>query len=416
MIKKSISFVMIIAILLLFYQMGVNYFKNSHNVTYTSKNNNMLFKIDEKYIMDKDNDYYLINVNYKDQDFVFDTDNLFNKQSEIVEKVNVYNENNILCLALDYVNNIESSMPVCYENNRLVAFDIVKNKFNFDKYIKSLKSTKIEEMEKLEKNDLFYEDISINLGYLGEENVLVYAYKRMVLINKNRRDYFVFANYDIYKNTFGYRLNEYYIVPKLSSSPVIDEFIVYNIENGLQKDIEINDPISKQIFINGDFENKLYLFDKSNLKQYTIDPVNLKFEEVANEEKEGINIQNGKKESISVYSLKNDITFTSNKEKYRSIDYDEIYENPRGKYIVYKKDGEYFKAYKESLNNPILIIKNNKISNFKAEKENVYYLEDTTIYKRNKYGIFPILTRNEFKYNKDRIFDIYVKWYKKKNK
>lgn len=408
MIKKSISFILIIIILLIFYQIGANYFKKSHNIDYFYKNNNMVFKINEKYIKNKDNDYYLLKVNYKEKDFLFDTDNNFNKQIEIVESVNVYEENNLLCLALDYKNDSESSYPLCYEDDNLVSFSMVEKKYDFSAFMKKLKKSTYEDYKKLDKDTIPYDDISLNLGYLNEENILVYSYKRIVLLNKNRRDYFVFANYDVYKNNYGYQLGKFYIVPKLSSSPVLDEFIVYNIENGVQKDIDFSNSISKNYYINGEYENKLYIFDRSNLKQYSIDPIKMEVLEVANTEKEGINIVHGKKKDISVYELKKDVIFTFEFEDYRGLNYDEIYDNPRGKFIVIKKDNKYYKIYKEYLDNPILILNDSSVTNFKVEKEDVFYLKDTVIYKNNRYGIFPLVTRNEFKYNSENIFDVYI--------
>lgn len=407
MIKKSISFIIVIFILLLFYQMGVNYFKSSHKINYTNRTDNNIYEVEERYIKNKELDYYFINVKYKDKNYLFDIDNHFNKQAEIIKSISLYNENDITCLALNYKNNYGSSAPICYKDNILTSFVLLKDKYNFTKYLSTLKNPILN--NDIDKDTVPYDDITINLGYLDDENILVYAYKRIVLINKDRRDYFVFSNYDIYKNVYGYKVGKYYLAPKVSSSPVIEEFISYNIETGKQKDIELSSPISKQLFINGIYDNKLYIFDKSNLRQYSIDPEKLEFTIVGNSLKEGINVINGKKESTSIYNLKNDVVFTNDYSLYRNINYDKLYDNPNGKYIVYEKNGKYYKVYKEDLSKHILILENENITNFHVEKDNLYYLKDTVIYKQNDYMINPIITRNEFKYNKDRIFDIYIK-------
>lgn len=409
MLKKSISFVIIIFVLLLFYQRGVNYFKKSHSISYVNNTNGESFSIEEKYIKNDIDDYYLIKVKYKEKDFLFDVDNLFNKQAEIVEKVHLYNENATICIALDYKLDVESSDIICNSNSEFYSYNSIKDKAPLNNFVSKLKSTKYEEYKKKEKDTLPYDDISINLGYLEDENILVYGYKRIVLINSNRRDYFQFALFDVYKNIYGYVLNNYYIIPKITNSPVIDQYIIYNIEDGTQKDIDLKESISKQIEINGIYDNKLYVFDKSNLKQYYIDPNKKEFVEVANTDKEGIKYINGKKESATVYDLKGGIIFSNNHDDYRSLDYNKIYDNERGRFIVYEKNGKYYKVYKEYPKHSIMILNNNKVSNFTVTKDSIFYLEDTTVYKENKYGKFPILSRKEFKFNNERIFDVYIK-------
>ena len=79
MIKKTISFTLIIVLFLLVYQFLFTMVKNNHYVTYYIENKEV-FKVDEKYISDKKQDYYLIRVNSNDKNYVFKLNNVFNKQ------------------------------------------------------------------------------------------------------------------------------------------------------------------------------------------------------------------------------------------------------------------------------------------------------------------------------------------------
>ena len=81
--KKAISFSVIVLVLLLIYQVGINFIKKEHSVQYNVENESDSYKIEEDYSYEN-NDTYLIRVtDSKNNSFVFDVKNNYNKQREI---------------------------------------------------------------------------------------------------------------------------------------------------------------------------------------------------------------------------------------------------------------------------------------------------------------------------------------------
>ena len=102
MIKKTISFTLIILLMLLVYQFVVNLAKSSHYVTYKIDKGE-LFNIDEKYNKEKGKDYYLIKVTNNDKNFVWKVENKFNKQKNIVSDIEIFEQDDYYCLGLVFV-------------------------------------------------------------------------------------------------------------------------------------------------------------------------------------------------------------------------------------------------------------------------------------------------------------------------
>ena len=90
MVKRTISFTLIILALFLVYQYLITMMKNKHDITYYINNGEESFTIDEKYIKENGNDYYLIKVTKDDKKFVYKVENEFNKQKNIVEDLEIF--------------------------------------------------------------------------------------------------------------------------------------------------------------------------------------------------------------------------------------------------------------------------------------------------------------------------------------
>ena len=165
--------------------------------------------------------------------------------------------------------------------------------------------------------------------------------------------------------------------------------------------------LNKQSYINGVYDNKLYIFDKSDKRQFEFDPYTDEINLVGTVDNEGIVINNGKKESISVYDLeKSEVKFTEDLSIYSKLDYDAIYVDDD--YAVYSKEGTYYKVYNDYVDIPIYLFYEPDIHNVKVANGNVYYIKGDLLYKHNSFGSFVVASRNEFIYNYDNIFDVYV--------
>ena len=407
MIKKIISFTLIIVLLLLVYQFIFTMVKDNHHVTY-SINNGDLFNIDEKYTKNGKQDYYLIKVTNNDKNFVFKLNNAFNKQKNIVRDIETIEHEGYYCIGLKLVGDDNYSFPECVKDGVTYSYNSVKNIIDFNDYINKTKGKDYERYnsESNKKNEL---GLMVNRDYIdSNEIIMVYSYKQIALFYSEYSRSFSFSSMDNYKNTFGTLVGNYYMIPKMTSLPTFETYIRYDVIDGIKKEIDLPTSISKQAYINGVNDNKLYLFDKSNKQQFEIDPYSTDVKIIGTTEQDGVTFINGKKESISVYDLdKNNVYFEDKKENYKNIDGEYI--TSTDYYAIFKKDNNYFKVYEEFQDTPILLFNKQNVSNIKLKEDNLYFIEENGIYKYNDYGIFGLVYRNEFIYNNDNIYDVYLK-------
>lgn len=407
MIKKTISFSFVIILLFFVYQFLITLVKDNHHITY-SISKDVLFNIEEKYIKEGKQDYYLIKVNSDDKNFVFKVENTFNKQKNIVEDIEVIEQNGYYCLGLDLVGQGKYSYPECLKDNITYSYSSIKKDVDLSNYVSKIVDKEFDKYssESIKKDEL---GLIVNRDYIDDnEIIMVYAYKQINLFYTNYSRSFSFSGLDNYKNTYGRLVGNYYLIPKVTSLPIFDTFVKYDVVDGIKKEITLPKSITKQSYINGVDSNKLYIFDKSNKEQIEIDPVNNKTKIVGSVDNDGITFINGKKQAISVYDLeKEEVLFEEKKDDYSFDDGEYIASNDY--YAIYKKDNSYYKLYKEYQDVPVLLFVEEDIKNIKVREDNVYFIKENGLYKYNQYGIFGLAYRNEFVYNSDNIYDVYLK-------
>ena len=407
MIKKTISFALIFLLMLLVYQFAVNMAKNDHFVTYTIDNGE-IFTIDEKYSKSEEKDYYLLKVSNNDKTFIFELNNTFNKQKNIVKDIETIEENGYYCIGLKLPGSGMYSYPECVKDNTIYSYSSVKDEIDFSNYIKKIED---KAREKYSKESVKKDDygLTINRDYIEDDEILaVYGYKQVTLHYTNFSRVFSFANTDNYKNQYGYLVENYYVVPKLTSLPSFTTLVKYDVIDGIKSEVSLPLGISKQSYINGVYNGKLYIFDKSNKRQFAIDPVNDDIEIVGSTEESGFAYINGVETSLSVYDLDSTETiFSESVDSYSSIQYDSIY--PMGDYAIYTKNGNFYKVYKDYLEYPVYLFNEPDAKTVKVKTNKLYFIKGDSIYKYNTYGLFALATRSEFIYNYDNIYDVYIK-------
>ncbi len=405
MLKKAISFSIIILLLFLAYQYGINFLKKNHTISYSIEKEES-FKIEENYIKNSNNDYYLIKVTNNDKnEFIFDINNLFNKQKQIVEDVSVYEDNGWYCLSLIYKNKKKSSIPLCEKEGTIYSYNYAKNNINLDDFISKLPNIESDGQYK----DAGNSGNGFNKGYLDDDETMIfYKYKNLSIITNKIENNVNFSSEDQYKNILGSAVGKFYIIPKYTSNATVKEYIKYDFEANTKNIISFNAEISKQSsYINGVYEGKLYIFDKSTLTQYEIDPYNDKTIVTGNKDKDAIAIINGEEKNISVYEMnEKNIVFTPNLDIYSKIKYDSIY--PFDEFAIYTSNGNMNKVYNKYPDNSIVLINDSDVKEIKATNNSIYYIKDDTLYKYNKNGIFVITKSNELKYNNENIYDIFL--------
>ncbi len=412
MLKKSISFSLILLIVFLIYQYSVNFFKSNHTIEYSIEKDGT-YLIEENYISSNDSDYYLIKVKDKSKkEFVFEIKNIFNKQKQIVDDISVYSDGDWYCLALIYKNKQKSSVPLCEKGGTVFSYSYIKDSVDLTEYVSKLPNFEYnsKKYENTSKTDTIGDTIIVtNKGYLDENETLVfYNYKFITILTNKIENRVSFSNEDKYKNTLGAAVGKYYIIPKYTSSPTIKEYIKYDFSSNVKNIVSYGTELSKQSsYINGVYNNKLYVFDRSTLTQYEIDPYNEKVNITGNKEKDAFVVINGEKKTMSVYDMnEQNVTFTSNTDLYKNLNYDQII--PYSEFAILIKNGLVSKVYNKYPNNPIVLLNEPDSKEIKATIDSIYYVKDDTLHKYNKYGNFEIIKTNELRYNYENVYDVFI--------
>lgn len=400
MIKKVLTYIFIILIVALGIQFVVNFLKTEHDIDYILSVDGDNANVNEIYRKSGDIDYYFLNIEYKGNKYFFEIDNYFNKQKEIVQNITISKFDDYLCMSLEYIDDL-NSMPLCSKDGNLYSYISLNSKYDFSSIIKDYQFKDTSEISS-------YSDLTINKDFLYDnENLLIYNYKEIIKIKNNDINQLTFSTYDDYKNTYGTLVGEYYVIPKNNNTPEYSAYMTYNLTNDVIKSLELPEKMSRQIYINGVYDNKLYVFDKSNLRQYEIDPSNNEITIVGTKDKSGILYKDGALTTVSVQELNSDvITFSEDISAYSNIDYDEIY--VLDKYAIYLKGNNFYKVYKDQIDNPILLFSESNFKEVKVREGKIYYIKNDSLYRYDDYGILQLVKREEFKYNSQNIFDVYI--------
>lgn len=405
MIKKIITFSLLLLFLTLLLEFGINYFKTSHHVEYDISG----YTVEEDYIKKYGKDYYLIKVSKDGKEYIFNAQNEFNKNEKIIKEIISYDTDDISCATIIYTNN-SSSTPLCYKDKILHSYISVENEPGMSEYLEQLNKYAEDKITPSDESYVFaYNEIYKNNLYKNED-IIMYNYKNIIKINGERTMTFDFSNKDVFKNEYGTLVGKYYVIPKMRNSIEFSHYLIVDIEKETVEEIdlakEVSAKISSQMYVNGIYNSNLYIFDKSNLVQYEINPDKGEIKVVGNKDKKGIVYKNGQEEEIGVYTLNNEkVKFTENYDAYKEIDYDQIFLTSNG--AVYVKDGVFYKVYNNYLKNPIYLFEAKNVQDIKVKEDNIYYINDQFLYRYNDYGNVKILKREQFKYDYTNIYDVY---------
>lgn len=405
MIKKIITFSLLLLFLTLLLEFGINYFKTSHHVEYDISG----YTVEEDYIKKSGKDYYLIKASKDGKEYIFNAQNEFNKNEKIIKEIISYDTDDISCATIIYTND-SSSTPLCYKDKILHSYISVENEPGMSEYLKQLNKYAEDKITSSDESYVFaYNEIYKNNLYKNED-IIMYNYKNIIKINGERTMTFDFSNKDVFKNEYGTLVGKYYVIPKMRNSIEFSHYLIVDLEKETVEEIdltrEVSAKISSQMYVNGIYNSNLYIFDKSNLVQYEINPGKGEIKVVGNKDKKGIVYKNGQEEEIGVYTLNNEkVTFTENYDAYKEIDYDQIFLTSNG--AVYVKDGVFYKVYNNYLKNPIYLFEAKNVQDIKVKENNIYYINDQFLYRYNDYGNVKILKREQFKYDYTNIYDVY---------
>lgn len=403
--KKTIKYILIVLLLLLTAYFLANKFKTHHTVKYKIKEKNNI-QILETYHKDKISEYYLLEIKQQDKTFVFDINNHFNKKKKIIKDVVTFKKEDITCVYPILIDENYTLEIMCDINKKLYSYNSIKDKYDLSKFTSNIPNYSDKYYKDKTNNIKNYDDIKVyNDNIYTNENIIIYNYKNLIKITNDSYSKIPFSNYDVYNNNLGVLINNIYLIPKYTKRPEISTYYAINILNEKKAEIKLDNKLSTNLYINGIVDNKLYIFDKSDILQYEIDPSNKKAKKVG--DKNSIKFYDGKWIQANPYDYVQEqkIFNTINSKTKFPFQYDAIY--PSDYYYIFSHNGNFYKVYKNKINNPILLFEFNNFHEVKTINDKIYFISNNTLYRYDKSGIKTLLTRDEFKYNSKNIYSAY---------
>ena len=411
--KRVISLIFLLICLLLILEFGTSFFKTEHKLEYQVNSLNTTFTIKEEYQKSKNNTYYL-EITKDNYTFIYTVDNIFNKQKEIVDNIEIYEKDGMLCIYPIFINN-EGLEIECSKENKLYSFESLKDNSFVQEFVSILKNKNYNSLSwKVESNVEEKVDTSIiyKENLLDSDYITVWNYKGLEIISKKYSNYKGIYNYDKYANNHGSVVGKYYIMPVYISDKVFDfsSLNIIDLENGSLKTMNLETTLNQDTYINGVVDNRLYYFDPDHLVQYEINPSNQKVRLVGDKEKNA-QFYNGSWQTINIYD------FVGNKKKF-TLEIDEKLNNYQpisvyqsiSNYYDNTSDGSFYKLNKNNLDMPILLWKKSGLKEVKVVGDTIYFMiGDTLYYYTDSTGIRKIVKNSEFNYNSTNIYDVYKK-------
>ncbi|MDD3241958.1 MAG: hypothetical protein PHQ64_04240 [Bacilli bacterium] len=411
--KRAISIILLIIMMYFIYQYSVIGIKKNHEIKYDFEKEDKVFKIKENYNKTKNYDQYIIEINYNNYEFSFDVENIFNKRTKILSDLKYYENDGMMCIYPIFSNNITTEIVCSKDNNKYSYTSAVNINSNISEFLKTLKLEKnidiswgVED-EPFEKNNLkIYKN-----SFADNEKIIIWNYNGIRIVSKNLYNEVKTLEKDLYENKLGSLVGKFYVIPDYENAYQFKTFSIVNIVDCSIREMQLDDLISSDSYSNGIVNKKIYIYDKDNIKQYEIDPINKDYKVIGDKEKNG-QFYNGQWSAINIYDFKNsEIKFVENYasiEQFKNYSISKVYTSNTSFYLL-TNDGSMYRLNKDALDDPILLFKEQNIKELKIVKDNIYYVLGDTLYKYSKEtGKKKIITYNEFSYNHENMFDIYI--------
>lgn len=405
--KKIIKLILKLFIIFLIFEFIIYIFKDNHEIKYKIKENKETYKIEETY----KNDKYYIKIKQKENTYVFDVNNDFNKKKEIVKKIHTYKKDNLNCIYPVLTKKEEKTNIICSENKETKSLETVKDEIK--PFIEKLQKKgyespswdkKSNKTKKLDSLKIYQQNIP------DETYIYIYKYNGFYSINKKDLEKINLFKNDSYNNHLGTQVGRYYVIPNYDQKYDYRELYRIDMKKNKVKTIKLKEKISKDSFINGVIDNELYLFDKDELIQYKINPKKKKVEEIGNK-KDKVLTYNLKFKRINVYTMRDEETkfkttddYINKLEKTKEIKYIEKNNNT----YFYQTDDDNIYYYNDITKTKVFII-NKKITDFKLINETIYFISEDTLYSYDFInGLNKLIIYSELSFNSNNRIAIYT--------
>lgn len=412
--KKIISILIVFALLMLGYQVIINFFISSYSISYSLINSDSSFNIDEKYY--KGNNYDFIVNDDKKNTYIFSSVYDFNKQKRVVKDIAYYSSKDVSCILPIYKRGYLGDISCYYKGSQVSLSYLESINVSTDKIIDKMSEYGYKKV----KNDTSFEIHNLNNnsvanvydGNVDDDYIFpIWNYNGIFYIEKPKVVEKNYLDVDVYDNSNSYLMGKYYFIFNFQDSSSLSDLIFINLEDKGKTTLTFSSGLSSDMYINGSYNNKLYVTDLKEKIEYSLDPKSEKIE-VVGEEDSFINVVDGKLVTVNkrdFFSDKKYFDIIKNdelKKKYGDIEFRES-----GNYYYFLKNNEFYKVYKDNIEKPIKLVKTNKVVDWKANYNELIYIENDTLYLYTEgSGVRPIVKNSEFKFNYKNMGNFYKKF------
>lgn len=360
------------------------------------------FQVKENFHITNKKHYYDFSITNKKEQYSFSLEMKMNKRTKIIKEIKLYQEKDVTCIIPIYKKNIEKEI-YCRKGNKQVSKEYLKEDASFNKILKKIKKYKIPEITNSDTKKEF-KNVTIYKNNIPENHtLLIWDYKGIILINKEKETYQKFLKNDLYDNIMATTTNRYFVLFENTSVNGIQTIHYYDLKKEKYETMKPEIMINKDSYINGVVDNEIYVTDRKAEKQYSINIKKETIKEVGNETAGFIKWMNNKKETVDKKSfLKEDQLFQNERMKNKKVtkSSDLIKE---GNVYYYKEGNSLYEQIEK--NNKVLLLEEEKIEEWNVFEKEVLIRKDGSLYLYNDtYGLKKLIDYNELNYNYNHIY------------
>ena len=416
--KRIIAVIVTLFLLCLIYEFGVLLFLKHYEYKYMVTKDKTDYEIIETYNYNNKNHLYDIKITDKKNTFTYLVNHNFNKEKSIIKDLVIYDKNNTKCILPIFKDNIVGDIK-CSLNDKIITYNYLEQinnsyKEELKEYIIN-KGYKLPIFDNKERTTKKLTSSSTSLSYytdfIPNYNVLVWNYKGVFSINKEKEYINEFLKFDVYDSKYiEYTNKNMYIMNINTNNSNFDQIYAVDIKDGKQTIIDVlEESISTNSYFNGAYNDNVYFFDINNNKQYMINSKNTKVEITSKENK--IKYYDGNKmtyKKIESPLANNNIIFNEeqNKEITKLYNTSDIRKS-NNHYYFRTSDGNIYMCLENDYKNPTLLFQKTEFKDWKVCDDTIFGISGNDLYAYNySYGLKPIVNYSEFTYNTSKMYGV----------
>ena len=356
--KLKRRFYLLVFVLLIVVISCYNFFKVK-NYSKEYSRDDVLIK--ESY--NKEQNSYLFNFNYLDEDYVYALYKDYSWQKKLVKKIDILKNDNETCLVIksDYLN----FYPLCRSNGEQISYLLTSEemKSNFN-----LPNINYEEETK-------YNDITIyNYFY---HNYYLWNYRGFDYLSSTKNEKIDLFDKDVYDPKLIIKTNNYLFVPDYNSNYYFTKVYLINALNGKVSTWDLDKTIYFDSIVLGVIDNEVYLLDKHEDIEWKLNLAKKKIEKIGSKNKNGLFYDNE--------WLKLSLNKISEEKEFKGLNS-----------ITFSSD----KGLKANILDNYIKLKNEDVKIIGFNYDTVYYLIDDVLYEYSfTFGEVKLLSKFEWNFN-----------------